>query len=73
MSSVRRMLKLPRAYMTGVAVAEEAVQEAWIVVLETLDRFEPNMRSRRPRQRQSYATALGRCRRRGGQSSRYAT
>ena len=35
-----RMLKLARVYLEGVAVAEEAVQEAWIVVLESLDRFE---------------------------------
>ena len=35
-----RMLKLARVYLTGFAVAEEAVQEAWIVVLESLDRFE---------------------------------
>jgi RNA polymerase sigma-70 factor, ECF subfamily len=35
-----RMLKLARVYLTGTALAEEAVQEAWIVVLETLDRFE---------------------------------
>ena len=35
-----RMLRLARVYLTGVAVAEEAVQEAWIVVLESLDRFE---------------------------------
>jgi RNA polymerase sigma-70 factor (ECF subfamily) len=34
------MLKLARIYLTGAAVAEEAVQEAWIVVLESLDRFE---------------------------------
>jgi hypothetical protein len=35
-----RMLKLARVYVTGSAIAEEAVQEAWIVVLERLDRFE---------------------------------
>jgi RNA polymerase sigma-70 factor, ECF subfamily len=35
-----RMLKLARVYVTGVANAEEAVQEAWIVVLKSLDRFE---------------------------------
>jgi RNA polymerase sigma-70 factor (ECF subfamily) len=35
-----RMLKLARVYVTGVATAEEAVQEAWIVVLRSLDRFE---------------------------------
>jgi RNA polymerase sigma-70 factor (ECF subfamily) len=35
-----RMLKLARVYLTGVAIAEEAVQEAWIVVLRSLDRFE---------------------------------
>jgi RNA polymerase sigma-70 factor (ECF subfamily) len=35
-----RMLKLARVYLTSSAVAEEAVQEAWIVVLRTLDRFE---------------------------------
>jgi RNA polymerase sigma-70 factor (ECF subfamily) len=35
-----RMLKLARIYLTGTALAEEAVQEAWIVVLERLDRFE---------------------------------
>jgi RNA polymerase sigma-70 factor (ECF subfamily) len=34
-----RMLRLARAYVTG-AVAEEVVQEAWIVVLRSLDRFE---------------------------------
>jgi RNA polymerase sigma-70 factor (ECF subfamily) len=35
-----RMLKLARAYVDGAAVAEEAVQEAWIVVLRSLGRFE---------------------------------
>jgi RNA polymerase sigma-70 factor (ECF subfamily) len=35
-----RMLKLARVYLTRAALAEEAVQEAWIVVLERLDRFE---------------------------------
>ena len=35
-----RMLKLARVYLTGYAIAEEAVQEAWIVVLQSLDRFE---------------------------------
>lgn len=35
-----RMLKLARAYVHAPAVAEEAVQEAWIVVLRSLDRFE---------------------------------
>jgi RNA polymerase sigma-70 factor, ECF subfamily len=35
-----RMLKLARAYLTRTALAEEAVQEAWLVVLERLDRFE---------------------------------
>lgn len=35
-----RMLKLARVSVTGVATAEEAVQEAWIVVLRSLDRFE---------------------------------
>ena len=35
-----RMLKLARVYVTGAALAEEAVQEAWIVVLGSLDRFE---------------------------------
>ena len=35
-----RMLKLARAYLTGAAIAEEAVQEAWIVVLRSIDRFE---------------------------------
>ena len=35
-----RMLRLARVYLTGRATAEEAVQEAWIVVLESLDRFE---------------------------------
>ena len=35
-----RMLKLARVYVTGSAIAEEAVQEAWIVVLRSLDRFE---------------------------------
>jgi RNA polymerase sigma-70 factor (ECF subfamily) len=35
-----RMLHLARAYVDGSAVAEEAVQEAWIVVLRSLDRFE---------------------------------
>lgn len=35
-----RMLKLARVYLTGMAVAEEAVQEAWMVVLASLDRFE---------------------------------
>jgi RNA polymerase sigma-70 factor, ECF subfamily len=35
-----RMLKLARVYLTGAAIAEEAVQEAWIVVLRSVDRFE---------------------------------
>jgi RNA polymerase sigma-70 factor (ECF subfamily) len=35
-----RMLKLARVYLAGVALAEEAVEGAWIVVLERLDRFE---------------------------------
>jgi RNA polymerase sigma-70 factor (ECF subfamily) len=35
-----RMLKLARVYLASAALAEEAVQEAWIVVLERLDRFE---------------------------------
>ena len=35
-----RMLKLARVYVTGVASAEDAVQEAWLVVLNSLDRFE---------------------------------
>jgi RNA polymerase sigma-70 factor (ECF subfamily) len=35
-----RMLRLARVYLSGTALAEEAVQEAWIVVLQRLDRFE---------------------------------
>ena len=35
-----RMLKLARVYVTGAASAEDAVQEAWLVVLNSLDRFE---------------------------------
>ena len=35
-----RMLKLARVYVTSSAIAEEVVQEAWVVVLRTLDRFE---------------------------------
>jgi RNA polymerase sigma-70 factor, ECF subfamily len=35
-----RMLKLARVYLTGAALAEEAVQETWMVVLGDLDRFE---------------------------------
>ena len=35
-----RMLKLARVYAAGADTAEETVQEAWIVVLRTLDRFE---------------------------------
>jgi RNA polymerase sigma-70 factor, ECF subfamily len=35
-----RMLRLARVYVGGAAVAEDAVQEAWIVVLRSLDRFE---------------------------------
>jgi RNA polymerase sigma-70 factor, ECF subfamily len=35
-----RMLKLAAVYVRGVASAEDAVQEAWVVVLTTLDRFE---------------------------------
>jgi RNA polymerase sigma-70 factor, ECF subfamily len=35
-----RMLKLARVYASGGAAAEEAVQEAWIVVLRSLNRFE---------------------------------
>jgi RNA polymerase sigma-70 factor (ECF subfamily) len=35
-----RMLRLARLYLTGAAVAEEAVQDAWVVVLGSLERFE---------------------------------
>jgi RNA polymerase sigma-70 factor, ECF subfamily len=35
-----RMFRLARVYLASVAAAEEAVQEAWIVVLGSLDRFE---------------------------------
>jgi RNA polymerase sigma-70 factor (ECF subfamily) len=35
-----RMLKVARVYVRGVATAEDVVQEAWIVVLRSLDRFE---------------------------------
>ena len=35
-----RMLRLARVHLAAAAVAEEAVQEAWIVVLRSLDRFE---------------------------------
>jgi RNA polymerase sigma-70 factor (ECF subfamily) len=35
-----RMLKLASAYLTGTAIAEETVQEAWLVVLRSLGRFE---------------------------------
>jgi RNA polymerase sigma-70 factor, ECF subfamily len=35
-----RMLRLARVYAASAASAEEAVQEAWIVVLRGLDRFE---------------------------------
>lgn len=35
-----RMLRLARVYVAGAATAEEAVQDAWIVVLRSLDRFE---------------------------------
>ena len=35
-----RMLKLARVYLERAAIAEEAVQEAWIVALESLDRLE---------------------------------
>ena len=35
-----RMLGLSRVYVTSVATAEEAVQEAWVVVLRSLERFE---------------------------------
>ena len=35
-----RMLKMARVYLTGEAAAEDAVQEAWIVVLSSLERFE---------------------------------
>jgi RNA polymerase sigma-70 factor (ECF subfamily) len=34
------MLRLARVYTAGTATAEEAVQEAWVVVLASLDRFE---------------------------------
>lgn len=36
----QRMLRLARVYTSGSSIAEEAVQEAWIVVLRSLDRFE---------------------------------
>jgi RNA polymerase sigma-70 factor (ECF subfamily) len=35
-----RMLKLARVYVATAASAEDAVQDAWIVVLRSLDRFE---------------------------------
>ncbi len=35
-----RMLKLALVYVKGLAPAEDAVQEAWLVVLTSLDRFE---------------------------------
>jgi RNA polymerase sigma-70 factor, ECF subfamily len=35
-----RMLRLARVYVASAANAEEAVQEAWIVVLRSMDRFE---------------------------------
>jgi RNA polymerase sigma-70 factor (ECF subfamily) len=35
-----RMLRLARVYVKGAATAEDVVQEAWIVVLRSLDRFE---------------------------------
>ena len=35
-----RMLKLAGVYVSNQATAEEAVQEAWIVVLKSLSRFE---------------------------------
>jgi RNA polymerase sigma-70 factor, ECF subfamily len=35
-----RMLKMARVYLHGEAAAEDAVQEAWIVVLGSLSRFE---------------------------------
>jgi len=35
-----RMLRLARVYVTGAAIAEDTLQEAWIVVLGSLDRFE---------------------------------
>ena len=35
-----RMLRVARVYLAEVALAEDAVQEAWIVVLRTLERFE---------------------------------
>jgi RNA polymerase sigma-70 factor, ECF subfamily len=35
-----RMLKLARVYVRSYAVAEEAVQEAWVVVLRSLGSFE---------------------------------
>ena len=39
-----RMLKLARVYVTGEASAEDAVQEAWLIVLRSLDRFEGRSR-----------------------------
>jgi RNA polymerase sigma-70 factor, ECF subfamily len=35
-----RMLRLARVYIGRSTLAEEAVQEAWIVVLKRLERFE---------------------------------
>lgn len=35
-----RMLKMARVYLTAEAAAEDAVQEAWLVVLNSLDRYE---------------------------------
>jgi RNA polymerase sigma-70 factor (ECF subfamily) len=35
-----RMLKMARVYVASYAAAEDAVQEAWLVALRSLDRFE---------------------------------
>jgi RNA polymerase sigma-70 factor, ECF subfamily len=35
-----RMLKMARAYVESAPAAEDVVQEAWLVVLRSLDRFE---------------------------------
>jgi hypothetical protein len=58
------MLRLARSYIDSLAVAEEVVQEAWLILLRDLDRFRapvvaPHVGARDRRQSGPVACALG--------------